>query len=146
MRLFLDYFRHSKSWRAYKSHYWFNSILHIDWWSGIRKGRLLPNTPHQSCSGKSGTLSQPNQSCLGKSGTPSPPDQSCSGKSGKPLSLINPAQENQAIRQTKEIFRILREGLCLQPEEKACIERWIYRTFETLEHPSTFNASCMSAS
>ena len=30
-------------------------------------------------------------------------DQSCSGKSGKPLSLINSAQTNQAIRQTKEI-------------------------------------------
>ena len=62
-----------------------------------------PSQPDQSSSGKSGTPSQPDQSCSGKSGTPSQPDQSCSGKSGKPLSLINPAQANQAIRQKKEI-------------------------------------------
>ena len=56
-------------------------------------------------------------SCSRKLGTPSQPDQSCSGISGKSLSLINPAQANQAnysslinpaeanqaIRQTKEI-------------------------------------------
>ena len=36
-------------------------------------------------------------------GTRSQPDQSCSGKSGKPLSLVNPAQASQVIRQTKEI-------------------------------------------
>ena len=62
-----------------------------------------PSQPDQSCSGKSGNPSQPDQSCSGKSGTPSQPDQSCPGKSSKPLSLINPAQANQAIRQTKEI-------------------------------------------
>ena len=62
-----------------------------------------PSQHDQSCSGKSGTTSQPDQSCSGKLGTPSQPDQSDSGKSGKPHRLINPAQANQAIRQTKEI-------------------------------------------
>jgi hypothetical protein len=48
-------------------------------------------------------IPQLDQSCSGKSGKPFQPDQSCSGKSGKPSILINPAQANQAIRQTKEI-------------------------------------------
>ena len=63
----------------------------------------MPSQPDQSYLAKSGTPYQPDQSCFGKSGTPSQADQSCLGKSGKPHSLINPAQENQAIRQTKEI-------------------------------------------
>ena len=63
-----------------------------------------PSQPDQSCSGKSGTPSQSDQSCSFKSGIPFQRDQSYSGKSGKPLSLLNPAQANQAIRQTKEIY------------------------------------------
>ena len=47
--------------------------------------------------------SQPDQSFSGKSDTSFQPDQSCSGKSGKPLSLINPAQANKTIRQTKKL-------------------------------------------
>ena len=46
---------------------------------------------------------QDQKSCSGKSGTTSQPDIRLYLISGKPLSLINPAQANQAIRQTKEI-------------------------------------------
>ena len=63
-----------------------------------------PSQPVKSCSGQSGTPFQPDQSCSVKSGTPSHPYQSCLGKSGKPLSLINPAQANQAIRHVKEMW------------------------------------------
>ena len=50
--------------------------------AGPRSKRHMELVPDQSCSGKSGTLSQP--------------DQSCSGKSVKLPSLINPARANQA--------------------------------------------------
>ena len=56
----------------------------------------------QGKSGKSVTPSQTDQSCWDKSGKPIQPDQSCRGKLGKPSSLINFAQENQAIRQMKK--------------------------------------------
>ena len=83
----------------------FNSVLNFRRVTHFQMCMLETQVqPDQSCSGKSCTTSQPDQSCIGKSGKPFQPDQFCSGKSGQPPSLINPAQENQVIRQTKKFL------------------------------------------